>query len=148
MLIMEYHNVILWFRAGILSEQMNDVRVHADNVTQRIKLSSVGLDDLRIKMNYLNDTLESLKNNATKLQEGNVEGAQLISVIKNYVPLYYTRKIFVGILVQLFYSFQEVVFRTLKLIALCIQRNPAFRFLLRKCFLDLFLKVSFFLICL
>lgn len=94
-----HYNVILGFRAGILSEQMNDARVHAENVTQRIKLSSVGLDDLRVKMSYLNDTLKNLKNNATELQEGNVEGAQLISVIKNYIPLlYYARNIFGGTL--------------------------------------------------
>lgn len=53
---------------------MDDVRAKAENVTQRITLSSLGLTDLRAKAKALNATAQSLKENATRLQEGNVEG--------------------------------------------------------------------------
>lgn len=46
-----------------------------ENTTQRIYLSNLALADLRNKANLLKQTAMSLKDNATRLQESNVEGA-------------------------------------------------------------------------
>uniref|UniRef100_A0A1B6DHB4 Laminin subunit beta-2 n=1 Tax=Clastoptera arizonana TaxID=38151 RepID=A0A1B6DHB4_9HEMI len=46
-----------------------------ENTTQRIYLSNLNLEGLRQKAEVLKSTAEALKDNATKLQESNVEGA-------------------------------------------------------------------------
>lgn len=67
--------ILFCYRSGIMStEIMNDIRLQAENVTQRITLLQLGLAELNTKINILNDTTQILKENATKLQEGNVEG--------------------------------------------------------------------------
>lgn len=53
---------------------MTDVRAQAENVTQRITLLNLSLNEVNAKANSLNVTSQFLKENATKLQEGNVEG--------------------------------------------------------------------------
>lgn len=53
---------------------MNNVSSQAENITQRITLSLLSLADLKKKAEHLNTTTQGLKENATKLQEGNVEG--------------------------------------------------------------------------
>lgn len=53
---------------------MTDVRAQAENVTQRITLLNLSLNEVNVKANSLNVTSQFLKENATKLQEGNVEG--------------------------------------------------------------------------
>lgn len=53
---------------------MTDVRTQAENVTQRITLLNLSLNEVKAKAQSLNESSQSLKDNATKLQEGNVEG--------------------------------------------------------------------------
>lgn len=48
-----------------------------ESTTQRIYLSNLALADLRNKANLLKQTAMSLKDNATRLQESNVEGNEL-----------------------------------------------------------------------
>ncbi|CAK9187452.1 unnamed protein product, partial [Ilex paraguariensis] len=60
----------------IANVRFNDgCRTQAENVTQRITLLNLSLNELKAKAQSLNESSQSLKDNATKLQEGNVEGA-------------------------------------------------------------------------
>lgn len=53
---------------------MADVRTQAENITQRVTLLNLSLNEVKAKAHGLNETSQFLKENATKLQEGNVEG--------------------------------------------------------------------------
>lgn len=69
------HIPILSYRSSITpSELMNNVSAKAENITSRITLASLSLKDLKQKVDKLNATMQDLKENATKLQEENVEG--------------------------------------------------------------------------
>ncbi|XP_065226755.1 laminin subunit beta-1 [Planococcus citri] len=74
--LQELDTLINDIRAGITPpELMNNVSSQAENITQRITISLLALADLQKKADNLNVTTQGLKENATKLQEGNVEGA-------------------------------------------------------------------------
>lgn len=57
------------------SHLLTNVRNQVGNITDRITTASVELSDLNTKSKNLNMTALNLKNNITKLQESNVEGA-------------------------------------------------------------------------
>ncbi|XP_046984371.1 laminin subunit beta-1 isoform X1 [Schistocerca americana] len=57
------------------SHGLDDVEKILQNATQRILLAHEALRDLRVKKDRLNATALGLKENATRLQEANVEGA-------------------------------------------------------------------------
>ena len=67
--------MLLLYSASIMtSEELNNIRNVAENITQRVHLNSLTLRDLQTKANNLSTYTQSLKENATKLQEGNIEG--------------------------------------------------------------------------
>ncbi|PSN55873.1 Laminin subunit beta-1, partial [Blattella germanica] len=70
-------NLVERFRASVnrSSENLDEVEKQLDNVTQRIYEANIKLTDLRARANNLKFAALGLKDNATKLQEANVEGA-------------------------------------------------------------------------
>ncbi|XP_039299299.1 laminin subunit beta-1 isoform X2 [Nilaparvata lugens] len=58
-----------------LIDDHDDVNKLLDNTTQRIYISNLALANLRNKTLFLENSAKSLKDNATLLQESNVEGA-------------------------------------------------------------------------
>lgn len=63
------------------SEGLDTVEKLEQNTTQRILLASEALKDLRNRAARLNATALELKDNATHLQEANVEGYNLVTCI-------------------------------------------------------------------
>ncbi|XP_075218526.1 laminin subunit beta-1-like [Lycorma delicatula] len=70
-------NIVDTFRANLteLTDKLNHVNKLVDNTAQRIYFSNIALNTLRNKTNFLEETARNLKDNATRLQESNVEGA-------------------------------------------------------------------------
>ncbi len=56
-------------------EQLDGLDATLDNTTQRVFLAGLALTDLRTKAADLQAAAQSLKSNATRLQEATVEGA-------------------------------------------------------------------------
>ena len=56
-------------------EKLDELDATLDNTTQRVFLAGLALTDLRTKASDLQTAAQSLKSNATRLQEANVEGA-------------------------------------------------------------------------
>ena len=68
-------SLFYFFRIAVTpSELMINVSTQAENVTHRITLSLLALSDLKKRAQNLNESMENLKDNTTKLQEENVEG--------------------------------------------------------------------------
>jgi chromosome segregation ATPase len=70
-------NVYQHFRADVnrSSENLDDVEKLLDNTSSRIYEANLKLTDLRSSASKLKFTALGLKENATKLQEANVEGS-------------------------------------------------------------------------
>ena len=57
------------------TDELDALDANLDNTTQRVFIASLALADLRGRANELHSAAQMLKENATRLQEANVEGA-------------------------------------------------------------------------
>lgn len=73
-------NLHVYSRAELELKEKNlgEFETQVDNTTQRISLASNTLADLRLQADELKNQAGDLKDKATKLQEANVEGNNIL----------------------------------------------------------------------